>query len=356
MSEEPHSRRAFFRQVVKRYVEPAVDYLDSRGQEDGVAPSYMRPPGAIAEPDFLNRCERCHACVSACPADAIQPLDIEEVKGTPAIVASVQACVVCTDLDCMPACPSGALQVIPRAQIAMGLAVVDVEICVRSKGEWCQSCVDLCPMSSRAIEIGSDDRVNVLEGCVGCGVCEQVCPTTPKAIVIAPNTDRLTANPSDVIQRQGARALLLTPDRRVLLMQMKEPDSGVVFWITPGGGLESGESETVGLLRELSEEVGKEDYAVGPAIWKHVSRFTWNGQQYEQQQTYYLIETESFDPGNGGQMDENERDALKSFRWWSAKEILDSDETFTPRRLGKCLEELLERLERGDELTEVIDV
>ena len=276
------------------------------------------------------------------------------MKGTPAIIASVQACVVCTDLDCMSACPSGALQMIPREQIDMGLAVVDAEACVRSKGEWCQSCVDLCPRGSRAIAIGPDDRIDVLEGCIGCGVCEQICPTTPKAIVIAPNTKRESAS-GDVIRRQGARAVLLTQDRRILLMQFKEPASGAVFWIMPGGGLEQGESETVGLLRELSEEVGRNDYAVGPAVWNRSSRFTWDGQQYEQKDTYYLIETEAFDPDEGGQMDEEERIAFRSFRWWSVDEILESNEMFAPRRMGEQLKVLLERL-KGDEPVEIVDV
>ena len=158
MSEERHSRRAFFRQVVKRYVEPAVDYLDSRG-ETTQTPVVLRPPGAIAEPDFLDRCERCHACVDVCPADAIRPLKLEgPLNGTPGIVAAEQACVVCTDLECMPACPSGALQVIPRDRIDMGLAVVDDEVCVRSKGEWCMSCIDLCPRGERAIKIAMRRR------------------------------------------------------------------------------------------------------------------------------------------------------------------------------------------------------
>lgn len=337
MSEERHSRRAFFREVVKRYVEPAVDYLDAR--DAAGQPVILRPPGAIAEAEFLDCCERCHACVSACPADAIRSIEIDgPLKGTPGIVAAEQACVVCTDLDCMQACPSGALLVVLREQIEMGLAVVDHETCVRSKGESCRSCVDLCPVGTRAIEIGADDRVNVLEGCIGCGVCEQVCPTTPRSVVIEPNERR---GEQPVEERQGVRGLLLTPDQRVLLMKIKEPGTGVEFWIAPGGGIEEGESETLALLRELSEEIGRADYTVGPPVWKRTSRFTWEGRHYRQRDTTYLIRTPHFDPGEGGEMEEIERRSFRGFRWWSVEEIEASHDVFSPRRLAEHLRRLV---------------
>ncbi len=184
MSDRRHSRRAFFREVVKRYVEPAVDYLDTQSVE---GPVVLRPPGAIVETDFLARCERCHACVEVCPADAIRPIAVEgRLKDTPGIVAVEQACVVCTDLGCMHACPSDALQIITRDEIDLGMAVVDHESCVRANDQACRSCIDLCPRGTRAIEVDDDDRVAVLEGCVGCGVCEQICPTSPRAIRIDP--------------------------------------------------------------------------------------------------------------------------------------------------------------------------
>ena len=185
MSEQPHSRRQFFREVVKRYVEPAADYLDSKRQTESTV--VLRPPGAIVEEAFLSTCERCQACVSSCPAGAIRSIEVEgPLQGTPGIVAADQACVVCADLDCMSACPSGALQVVLRDEIDLGRAVVEASICVRSKGEGCSSCIDLCPRGGCAIRIGESDQVEILGGCVGCGVCEQVCPTTPKAVRVDP--------------------------------------------------------------------------------------------------------------------------------------------------------------------------
>lgn len=185
MSEERHGRRAFFKEAVRRWIEPAVDYLDERARTE--RPVILRPPGAISEASFLDTCERCNACVAACPADAIRPIGGEgRLKGTPGIVAAEQPCVVCDGLDCMPACPSGALVVVTADRIDLGTAVVDQAVCVRSAGEDCRVCVERCPIGDRALVIDQESRIAVVDGCVGCGVCEHSCPTTPKAITVSP--------------------------------------------------------------------------------------------------------------------------------------------------------------------------
>jgi ferredoxin-type protein NapG len=64
----------------------------------------------------------------------------------------------------------------------MGTAVVDGEQCLRSQGESCQVCVDVCPHGEMAIRIDDSGTVQVLGGCVGCGICEWKCPTQPAAV------------------------------------------------------------------------------------------------------------------------------------------------------------------------------
>lgn len=85
--------------------------------------------------------------------------------------------------------------------------------------ELCDLCVRTCPIEIRAnqcdigqppsgderqcppkrairlVEIESDDgklkmRPEILDGCVGCGVCEMICPAEPAAIVIESNDER----------------------------------------------------------------------------------------------------------------------------------------------------------------------
>jgi len=150
----------------------------------------LRPPGALAEATFLDTCLTSGQCVSSCPVSAIKwAIDDDPRRdGKPFIDAHDQACVVCEDLSCMRACPSGALTPVPKAAIRMGLAVVDDAVCVRTQGEDCQICVDKCPIGVDAISIAYyGSPIDVHEsGCVGCGVCEMYCPTSPRAIVVRP--------------------------------------------------------------------------------------------------------------------------------------------------------------------------
>ena len=111
------------------------------------------------------------------------------LRGTPYIDPDLAACVVCDELSCMKACPSGALKLVDKpGNIHMGLARVNFSLCVRGRGEACQICVDKCPLGAEAIRIGANGQVEVrAAGCVGCGVCQFYCPTTPRAIIITPH-------------------------------------------------------------------------------------------------------------------------------------------------------------------------
>ncbi len=61
------------------------------------------------------------------------------------------------------------------------------------KREVCDLCVVYCPLGNEAIELKETGNGKYLpevkEGCVGCGVCQMLCPTQPKAIVIEPEEE-----------------------------------------------------------------------------------------------------------------------------------------------------------------------
>lgn len=146
-----------------------------------LARGLLRPPGALAEPDFLARCIRCERCVEACNADAIRLFGagMGALEGTPHIVAERAACTLC--LECTTACPTGALAPVPRIQDArMGHAVVDPALCVSHNGTGiCGACFTACPLKGRAIRQGSHNRPVVdANACVGCGACEEACIVT----------------------------------------------------------------------------------------------------------------------------------------------------------------------------------
>ena len=185
-------RRGFFREGFRQFFRPLADAVADTVQErldrvglpreedwsdvpgGGGPPPYvptaeppadgtvLRPPGALEEHDFLDRCLSSGHCVNACPVSAIKMgrSDDPREDEKPFIDPESQACVVCDELSCMNVCPSGALLPVPKEEIRMGLATVDTDVCLRSSGEDCQICVDKCPLGAVAISIplrGSDD-------------------------------------------------------------------------------------------------------------------------------------------------------------------------------------------------------
>ena len=150
----------------------------------------LRPPGAVAEPEFLGRCIRCGKCALACPYRAIRIaglLDGLAIMGTPVVQAREAPCYLC--LKCVSACPSGALdpRVKKREQVRMGTARINKKECLTWQGTFCRSCYDHCPLFNEAITMDSELRPVVSEKkCVGCGICEHVCPADPVAVTVIP--------------------------------------------------------------------------------------------------------------------------------------------------------------------------
>lgn len=182
------NRRGFFRNALSKAIGPLAGFIEEKFPSTAVG-SRLRSPGAIAEDLLLATCYRCGACADACPADAIFALDPSHgvAAGTPVIDPDRAPCVVCDGLQCTKVCSSGALIELTEArQIRMGLAEVYGPLCVRQADEACSLCVDRCPMGEAALFFPNEGPPVVRSDCVGCGVCQQVCPTSPKAIVVRP--------------------------------------------------------------------------------------------------------------------------------------------------------------------------
>jgi len=174
---------------------PAAQAPSGAVSRPGASPLeyWLRPPGALDEPFFPQTCSRSGACVAACPAKCIiiDPTG-QRGNGAPFIDANANSCVVCKDLACMYACPSGALVQTPLAKIDMGTAVWNEPTCVRTSLYECRICVDICPVGSVAIDI-RDGKVWINpHGCIGCGLCQRDCPTAPKSITVMPRAQRMS--------------------------------------------------------------------------------------------------------------------------------------------------------------------
>lgn len=73
------------------------------------------------------------------------------------------------------------------AEAGMGTAILDLKKCVdyqQENGVMCWTCYERCPLKASAIVLKNGYMPEVTDKCVGCGVCEYVCPV--KAISIIP--------------------------------------------------------------------------------------------------------------------------------------------------------------------------
>jgi ferredoxin-type protein NapG len=189
----------------------------------------LRPPGALDEPDFLKTCIKCGMCVQAChfrdsnlikdndgKIIGAKPSTLKLAKpgdnlpmGTPYFIANEVPCFMCEDIPCVPACPTGALDITKVSKkvdnkdeldinlARMGLAVINKETCIAFWGIQCDACYRACPVLDKAItlEYKKNERTGKhaylepvvhSEFCTGCGLCELACVTEKPAIFVLP--------------------------------------------------------------------------------------------------------------------------------------------------------------------------
>ncbi len=193
-------------------------------------PLLIRPPGATAEDDFLARCIRCGQCMRVCPNNALHPTLFQaglEGLWTPLLIPRIGYCEPTCTL-CGQVCPTGAIEQLTMKQKVgdketapnrIGTAFIDRGRCLPwAMGRSCIVCEEWCPTSPKAVylkeEITTDRQGNEVrlkrpyidpDLCTGCGACEYACPVVDKPAVYVTAVGESRSATNQVLLQKGAR-------------------------------------------------------------------------------------------------------------------------------------------------------
>ncbi|MDR1776243.1 MAG: 4Fe-4S dicluster domain-containing protein [Desulfovibrio sp.] len=150
----------------------------------------IAPPGARSLRSFQQRCTGCQLCVAACPNQVLKASGgAMTLMLQPSLSFERGYCRV-NCVTCSSVCPTGAIAPISGAEKSvtqLGRAILDRSLCINeTTKERCNACARNCPPGALNLIAQSDGALRLAidaERCTGCGACEYVCPTRPRAAI-----------------------------------------------------------------------------------------------------------------------------------------------------------------------------
>jgi len=141
--------------------------------------------------------------------------------------------------------------------------------------------------------------------------------------------------------RLTSRIVVMDPAGAILLFMTQAPDSsGFRRWITPGGGVDPGESHYQAALRELYEETGRAFEALEGPVWTYDFPVAFDQADHDRGHAeYFFVRSERFEPVSEFWTAEEHVD-VTAWGWLSAEEIESSSEPYEPAYLPTLVRDL----------------
>ncbi len=181
----------------------------------------IRPPGAVPEALFLDRCLRCGLCMSVCMSHTIQPsLWDAGLDGiwTPRLDLRLAPCEKHCN-RCGLVCPTGAIRPLSmeeRTHAKIGTAILLKERClVWEQDKTCLVCDEICPYDAIEFkEVEGKRRPFVTESrCNGCGYCEHKCPVQGQSAIVVARMGEIRLEKGSFVEEAHRRGFIFEGSR-----------------------------------------------------------------------------------------------------------------------------------------------
>jgi 8-oxo-dGTP pyrophosphatase MutT (NUDIX family) len=161
----------------------------------------------------------------------------------------------------------------------------------------------------------------------------RVCSQSAEDVLVAPPAVGSVLRPT-------VRVLLIDESGQVLLLRAAASTGGPQVWFVVGGGIDAGEEARAAAQREVREETGLADAAIGPEVWRRRQVLAVDGVLWDLRERWYVASVASFTPDRAG-FTPWERARVTELRWWSIPALIHTTERVSPLDLGHLLGALM---------------